>query len=203
MQRLRNASERDRIASETADRLSWEWRDIYISSVQNPADRPSIGKNLQELSEIRGIPPVRVVLQLLADNEGSVNMVSFNQSEENLRKSLQHPLSLIISDGFYVRGRPHPRLSGTFPFLLGTFVREKGWLTLEDAVRKISSFPAERFGFVDRGVLKPGYAADITVFDAEKIASPASYDRPEEPPVGIRWVFRNGKVLEGAAVQSS
>jgi N-acyl-D-amino-acid deacylase len=198
MQRLMNASERDRIVSETADTLAWEWRDIYISSVQNPADRPTIGKNLQELSEIRGIPPVRVVLQLLADNEGSVNMVSFNQSEDNLRKSLQHPLSLIITDGFYVRGRPHPRLSGTFPLLLGTFVREKRWLTLEDAVRKITGFPAERFGFSNRGVLKPGYAADITVFDAEKIASPASYDRPQEPPVGIRWVFRNGEVLEGA-----
>ena len=147
MQRLMNASERDRIVSVTADTLAWEWRDIYISSVQNPADRPTIGKNLQELSEIRGIPPVRVVLQLLADNEGSVNMVSFNQSEDNLRKSLQHPLSLIITDGFYVSGRPHPRLSGTFPLLLGTFVREKRWLTLEDAVRKITGFPAERFGF--------------------------------------------------------
>jgi dihydroorotase/N-acyl-D-amino-acid deacylase len=199
MQRLMNASERDRIASETMDSLAWEWRDIYISSVQNPADRPTIGKNLQELSEVRGIPPVRVVLQLLTDNEGSINMVSFNQSEENLRKSLQHRLSLIITDGFYVKGRPHPRLSGTFPLLLGTFVREKRWLTLEDAVRKITGFPAERFSFAGRGLLKPGYTADVTVFDAGKIASPASYDRPEEPPVGIRWVFRNGKVLEEAA----
>jgi N-acyl-D-aspartate/D-glutamate deacylase len=106
-------------------------------------------------------------------------------------------LSLIISDGFYVRGRAHPRLYGTFPLLLGTFVREKEWLTLEEAVRKITSASAERFGFKDRGQLKAGQIADITVFDAEEIGSPATYEQPDQPPVGIRWVFRNGRLLEG------
>ena len=128
LRRLANASHRERIASETVATIAWEWRDIYISSVRNPADSATIGKNLQELSEASDTPPVDIVLNLLVSNDGWVNMVSFNQSEENLRKSLTHPLSLIITDGFYVRGRSHPRLYGTFPLLLGKFVREKRWL---------------------------------------------------------------------------
>ena len=198
LRRLASASQRERIASETTATIAWEWRDICISSVRNPADSATVGKSLQELSEINDTPPVDIVLDLLVSNGGSVNMVSFNQSEENLRKSLNHPLSLIITDGFYVRGRAHPRLYGTFPLLLGTFVREKRWLSLEDAVRKITSFPAQRFGFGKRGLLRPGYAADIAVFDAKEIASPGSYEHPDLPPVGIRWVFKDGKILEGA-----
>jgi N-acyl-D-amino-acid deacylase len=198
LRRLASASDRERIASETVATIAWEWRDIYISSVHNPADSATVGKNLQELSEASNTAPVDVVLNLLASNDGWVNMVSFNQSEENLRKSLTHPLSLIITDGFYVRGRAHPRLYGTFPLLLGKFVREKRWLSLEDAVRRITSFPAQRFGFVKRGVIKPGYAADITIFNADEIESPGSYDHPDLPPVGIRWVFKGGKILEGA-----
>jgi dihydroorotase/N-acyl-D-amino-acid deacylase len=121
-------------------------------------------------------------------------MLSFNQSEDNLRRSLTHPLATIISDGFYVKGRPHPRLHGTFPFLLGS-VRRRGWLSLPEAVQKVTMRPAQRYGMRDRGVLKEGAFADITVFDSEKIDSPATYDEPELPPVGILRVFRNGESM--------
>jgi len=125
-------------------------------------------------------------------------MLSFNQKEENLRKTLTHPLSIVISDGFYVNGRPHPRLHGTFPCLLGTYCRDRGWLSLENAVHKITGAAAERFNIADRGRLAPGYIADITVFDAATVGSPATYEAPEQPPAGIRFVFRNGALCEGS-----
>jgi N-acyl-D-amino-acid deacylase len=123
-------------------------------------------------------------------------MISFNQSEDNLRRSLAHPLSTIISDSFYVKGRPHPRLHGTFPLLLGTVSRDRGWLSLPEAVHKITLRPATRYGIPDRGVLRAGAHADVTVFDAGTIDSPASYDNPELPPIGIREVFRNGERVQ-------
>ena len=106
---------------------------------------------------------------------------------------------MIISDGFYVKGRPHPRLHGTFPLLLGEFVRRRRWLTLEDAIHKITLRPASRFGLAERGCLRAGWLADITVFDPEAIDSTATYEAPELPPVGIRRVFRAGKQIEGDA----
>ncbi len=139
------------------------------------------------------------MIDLLLEEDGHVNMLSFNQSEENLRLSLAHPLALVISDGFYVNGRPHPRLCGTFPFLLGEICRNRKWLTLEDAIRKITSRPAERFHIRDRGVLREGAFADVAVFDPNRVASPATYDDPELPPVGIQYVFREGQLLAGAS----
>jgi N-acyl-D-aspartate/D-glutamate deacylase len=124
-------------------------------------------------------------------------MLSINQSEENLRLSLTHPLAIVISDSFYVRGRPHPRVFGTFPLLLGTVSRRRGWLPLEEAVQKITGAPAERFRIRDRGRIAAGAYADITAFDPEVVDSPGTYEQPELPPVGIRFVLRNGVLAEG------
>jgi dihydroorotase/N-acyl-D-amino-acid deacylase len=127
-----------------------------------------------------------------------MNMISFNQSEENLRLSLTHPLAIVISDGYYVKGRPHPRLHGTFPLLLGTVARKRGWLSLEETVHKITQRPAERFDMRGSGTLAPGAWADVAVFDAAEVDSPATYEQPELPPRGIRYVFRNGTLLFAA-----
>jgi N-acyl-D-aspartate/D-glutamate deacylase len=121
-------------------------------------------------------------------------MISFNQSEDNLRALLTHPKCTVISDGFYVNGRPHPRLFGTFPELLGKYCRERKWLTLEEAVHKITAKPAARFGF-DTGVLRPGVSADIVVFDPARVGSPATYSDPEQAPVGIERSYRKGRQL--------
>jgi N-acyl-D-aspartate/D-glutamate deacylase len=158
-----------------------------------------VGRNLQQIGEERGCAPVDALIDLIVEERGEVNMISFNQSEENLRLSLTHPLAMVISDGFYVKGRPHPRLHGTFPLLLGTITRKRGWLRLEEAVHKITQRPAERFHIRGRGTLTPGTPADIAVFDAAEVDSPATYEQPELPPVGIRYVFRNGSLLFGQA----
>jgi N-acyl-D-amino-acid deacylase len=193
MERLRAPSVRIQIRDELARTIPWRWSDIYISSVASDMNLTAIGKTLDQIAQERGTEPAEAVLALLDEEEGDVNMLCFNQSMENLRASLQHPFSTIISDGFYVKRRPHPRLHGTFPLLLGTYAREKKWLSLSDAVHKITAKPARRYGLKDRGVLAPGHFADIVLFNSEAIDSPATYESPELAPVGIHSVYRNGQ----------
>lgn len=193
--RLQNQTERKRIATETIAGMAHEWSDIYISAVRTEANRYAVGKNIVELAQHRGQDAIDTVFDLLIEEHNAVNMLEFNQSEPNLRAMLSHPLSIIISDGFYVTGRPHPRLFGTFAELLGAVCRDKQWMSLEEAIRKVTGFPADRFGMNDRGYLRPGKAADVTVFDPASVHSRATYDDPEQSPLGIRLVIRQGQVL--------
>ncbi|MEO7143550.1 MAG: amidohydrolase family protein, partial [Bryobacteraceae bacterium] len=171
--RLADARERAKIAAETLAAFEYAWTDLSISAVHSPENAGLVGLSVASIAQLRSREPIEVVLELLAEERGAVNILERNQSEENLRQTLTHPLSVVISDGFYVNGRPHPRLSGTFPFLLGHVVRRFGWLNLAEAVRKITDAPARRFGFTHRGRLARGYFADLTVFDADAIDSPA------------------------------
>lgn len=156
MKRLRDAKKRQLIRDEVQRSIPWRWSDIYISSVGSEVNLGAIGKTLEEIANERRSEPADEMLDLLLQEEGDANMLCFNQSSENLRASLSHPFATIISDGFYVKGRPHPRLHGTFPLLLGTVTRDRGWLTLPDAVHKITGKPAARYALKDRGLLKPG-----------------------------------------------
>ncbi len=194
--KLQNSSERKYIATATEAALQWRWSDIYISAVASEKNRATINQNLADLGEANAKAPVEVMLDLLLEENGAVNMLCFNQSEENLRATMTHPLSLIISDGFYVNGKPHPRLHGTFPNLLGEFVRERKWLSLETAITKITSLPAERFNFEKRGKLQEGYFADAVVFDPSQIKSPATYSDSELEPEGIRHLIRAGEMIK-------
>jgi dihydroorotase/N-acyl-D-amino-acid deacylase len=193
--RLQDPAERKRLATETIAGMAHEWRDIFISAVRSQANQHTIGRHIAALATERGQEPIDVVFNLLIEERGAVNMLEFNQSEENLHATLSHPLSIIISDGFYVSGRPHPRLFGTFAELLGTVTRDRKWMTPEEAIRKITGYPATRFGIKDRGFLRPGLIADITIFDPALFRSHATYDQPEHSPTGLRAVIREGRVL--------
>jgi dihydroorotase/N-acyl-D-amino-acid deacylase len=193
--RLSSRAERARIARETVSELAQGWDDLSIAAVGSVANCGLVGKSIAEIAEARGCEPVEAAMDLTLEERGKVNILERNQSRENLRLALAHPLSIVISDGFYVKGRPHPRLHGTFPTLLGEMCRNRRWLTLAEAVRKITDYPARRFGIRERGRLEAGYFADITVFDPAAVGSPATYDDPERPPVGIRYVIRNGTIL--------
>lgn len=193
LRRLRNQAERREIGEETVRGMAQSWEDLIVTSVRTDANQPLVGKTLQEIAAGRSQEPLDVMIDLLLEEEAHVNVVSFNQSEPNLRALLTDPNCTVISDGFYVNGRPHPRLFGTFPELLGRYVRELGWLTLPEAIHKITSKPAERFGLQGRGTLAPGSFADVTVFDPETIASRATYSDPQQAPVGITAVYRNGQ----------
>ncbi len=118
--------------------------------------------------------------------------IYFNKDEADVRRVLAYPLTMIGSDGLPHERVLHPRLWGTFPRILGRYVRELGVLELEDAVRRMTGLAAERFGFSDRGVLRPGAYADLVVFDPETIIDRATYAQPELPADGIRFVMING-----------
>lgn len=185
-------SERARIAEETDRGLAQTWADISIAATGSGR---LVGRTIEEIGKERGCRPVVAALDILIEEQANVNILEFNQSEPNLRESLSHPLSLVISDGFYVHGRPHPRLYGAFPTLLGDIVRRRHWLSLPEAIRKVTSAPAARFGMVDRGRLAPGYVGDAVVFDPGVVDSPATYEDPARLPVGIRAVIRAGEIV--------
>jgi dihydroorotase/N-acyl-D-amino-acid deacylase len=171
------------------------WNDITISSVATPGNEPLVGKTLSQIAEFRGVDEENCALDLLVEEEAAVNIVCFNQSEENLRQLITHPLCSVITDGFYVKGKAHPRLYGTYPELLGKLVRERRWLSLREAVHKSTGKPAARLNLLDRGLLRPGRRADLVIFDPAQIASPATYDEPDREPRGIVHVIASGAGL--------
>lgn len=203
IRRLAEPQVRRRVGSEAERDLAQGWNGILVSAVGSVENEFLVGQSLAAIAAQRHVTPVEATIDLLIEERGDVNILEINQSEENLREALCHRLANVISDGFYVKGRPHPRLHGTFPHLLGELCRERAWMKLEQAIHKITQRPAERFRLTARGSLLPGFFADITVFDPERIGSPATYEKPEASPIGIHLVFRNGLVLikNGAVVQ--
>jgi dihydroorotase/N-acyl-D-amino-acid deacylase len=190
IERLHLPGERRRIAEEAVSSMAQRWCDVFITSVRSEENQALVGLHMDQIALRLGVPPIDAAIELIIQEHGAVNMVSFNQSEENLRELLSHPLCTVISDGFYVTGRPHPRLHGTFPFLLGEIVRERRWMPLETAIHKITAQPAARLGLGERGSLAKGMRADVTVFDPAVISSPATYENPEQDPVGVIRVRR-------------
>lgn len=177
------------------------WGNVLISGVSNEADRLAEGGRLGELASAAGTAPYDFAVGLLQRNKGSVGTVVFAMSEDNLKRFLSHPLCMVCSDGgsFAVsgparRGHPHPRGLGTFPRVLGRYVRETKTLSLESAVRKMSALSAERVRLKARGRLAPGYAADVVVFDAATIEDKATYADPFQYPAGISLVVVNGAI---------
>lgn len=196
--RLANPEQRRKVRDGVEATIAQSWDDITITGVASETNASIVGLTLARIGEKWALEPVEAMLELLLVERGAVNVVSFNQSEENLRALLTHPLCSVISDGFYVRGLPHPRLHGTFPELLGTVVREKRWMPLADAVHKITAKPYARLKVRDRGLVQKGYRADLVVFDPERIGSPATYEKPEQDPAGIIVVIRGGRQISGA-----
>ncbi len=164
-------------------------------------DASLAGKNLAEITRDRGQEPTlensaESVLWLI--ESGGCRGVYHAMGEEDLQRILAHPATMIASDGQiaqFGRDSIHPRSYGTFARVLAVYVREKGILTLEDAVRKMSSFPAARIGLADRGVLRPGMKADIAVFDPARVRDAATFDKPHQYAEGFSYVIVNGQLV--------
>ncbi len=170
------------------------WDGVVITSVGfNEASL--VGRSVQDIARERGTDPQTAVMDILLEQEGSANIVEHCQSLDNLHALLTHPLGIVITDGVYTAGRSHPRLYATFPLLLGHYVRERQWLSLEDAVYKVTGKPAATFHLDDRGVIEKGRVADVTVFDPKLIHTDATYERPDVAPAGIRSVWRSGRMV--------
>ncbi len=193
--RLNDSVQRLLIADEANAELAQGWENIIISAVGSKRNAHVVGKSLVEIGELLNVTPVEAAFHLLIEEVGMVNILEINQSEDNLRQVLAHPMCNVISDGFYVTGKSHPRLVGTFPYLLGEISQARGWLTIEEAVRKVTDLPAQRLNMKRRGRIQTNYIADITIFDQRTINSAATYESPTIPPSGILHRFRSGLKL--------
>ncbi len=156
---------------------------------------------MSELIAARGGDPVNVLFDVLLEENGSVPTVYFHHSEPDMELALKQPWTSIGSDGAAVspygptsHTHPHPRYYGTFPRVLGRYVRELHVLSLPEAVKKMTSMNADKLGIRDRGRIKEGNWADITIFDPEKVADQATYENPHQYPLGISYVIVNGAV---------
>jgi N-acyl-D-amino-acid deacylase len=177
------------------------WHGVMVGSVHNEADRPYQGLRMDEVARKMGEDPVDALCDLLLREGGSAGAIYFLMDEADLRTALVQPWVGIGSDGSAVNpempfaGFPHPRFYGTFPRVLARYVREQRVLALPDAIRKMTSLPAQIVGLSDRGLLRPGMAADIVVFDPEHIADRATFENPRQYAVGIAYVVVNGQVV--------
>lgn len=167
---------------------------IFITSVRTDKNRDIIGKNLIELGEIRGKDPYHATFDLIYEEENSVDMVDFYGLEEHIIKFIQRPEQNLCTDGM-ITDNPHPRLYGSFPRVLGRYVRDKEVLSLEEAIYKMTKKPAETFKLKNRGEIKEGNFADIVIFNLEKIADKGTYVEPKQYPEGIDYVIINGKIV--------
>lgn len=172
---------------------------ILLVSFRNDSLKYLTGKTLSEVAKLRGKAPEETAMDLVIDDESRVGCIYFSMNEKNIRKKIAKPWISFGSDegslapeGVFLKSNPHPRAYGNIPRLLGKYVREEKIISLEEAIRRLTSFPAENLKLKKRGKLRPGYFADVVVFDPNKIIDKATFDKPHQLAVGILSVFVNG-----------
>jgi len=178
------------------------WEGMLLVSFRSEKNKPFVGKRMSELIAARGGDPVEVLFDVLLEENGGVQTVYFHHSEEDMQLALKQPYTSIGSDGSAIspdgpRGNmhPHPRWYGTFPRVLARYVRELKTLELPEAIHKMTVMNAEKISIPDRGLIKEGYWADVTVFDPATVADKATFEKPQQYPEGIPYVIVNGEVV--------
>ena len=207
-ERLSDPEIRARVAAEMRTPTD-EWENFFVAAgspdrillvgFDDDALKPLTGKTLAEVAELRGTSPAETAMDLVIENGNDVGTVYFLMSEENVRKKVALPWVSFDSDagapaaeGVFLESNPHPRAYGSFARLLGRYVREEGVIPLEEAIRRLTSFPAGTFGLTGRGVLEPGAYADVVVFDPQRITDRATFAEPHQYAEGVVHVFVNG-----------
>jgi N-acyl-D-amino-acid deacylase len=160
------------------------------------------GKSIAEIAAGRKSAPEQAVIELLLETGGMAEMIQFLMTDDNVALGLRAPWVMIGSDGegrstegLLALGKPHPRNYGTFPRVLGHFSRDLGLFPLEEAIRKMTGLPGEKLGLKDRGLVRPGYYADLVVFHPDQVTDRATFAQPHQYPAGIPFVIVNGKVV--------
>lgn len=178
------------------------WERVMVSSVGSESRRNAEGRNILELATEAEKDPYAYIRDLLVVEDGRVGMITFAMSEDHLRRLMAHPLVGVGADGSAVartgplsKGHPHPRVYGTFPRALGTYVREEKLVPLEEMIRKMTSMPARRLGLEGRGEIREGAFADLVLFDPGRVADRATWADPQQYPVGIEFVVVNGQIV--------
>jgi dihydroorotase/N-acyl-D-amino-acid deacylase len=166
-----------------------------IAGVATEGNRELVGQRVTEAAVARGQDLADCLAELLLAEDNRVMSIYFSMCDEDMELALAHPLGALGTDSLPAAEpgqAPHPRAYGTFPRVLGRYVRERGLLGLGEAIRKMTALSAERLGLADRGRLAPGYAADVVVFDPATVRDIATYEDPRQFPVGIEYVLVNG-----------
>jgi len=208
IQRMKDPATRKKIRHDMETQGSWEnnaWQEIsnpdaiLIGAVQSPELLPLQGKTLGAIAREKKADPLDALLDLLIADRAFTSVAVFGMDERDVTLALQQPWVSINNDsegtapdGILGQEHPHPRAYGTFPRILRKYVREEKRLSLEDAIRKFSSLPAQRMHISDRGVLKTGMWADIVVFDPDSVRDLATFEKPNQLSQGMRWVLVNG-----------
>tara|TARA_Y100001936_G_C15918871_1_gene582855 strand:- start:61 stop:975 length:915 start_codon:yes stop_codon:yes gene_type:complete len=214
LERLKNKNKRAQIREEVQEGiggLAPKWETVILSSSNNNKNKELIGMSIIQIAKKRKIDPAETALQLVEEEIGAVPVTVHNRLESDIRCFMDHRLAMFGSDGnavspngFYKSGRPHPRFYGTYPRILGRYVREQpSVLKLEEAIYKMTGFPAKRLCMKNRGIIKEGYIADLTIFDSKKIIDNATFDDPHRYPSGIPYVLVTGEIVIDNGVHSN
>ena len=193
-----------------------KWENLYLAAgsadrvilvgFKNDKLKPLTGKTLAEVAKLRGKSPEETAMDLVVEDGSRVSTVYFLMSEDNVRKQIKLPWVSFCSDspslapeGVFLKSSTHPRAYGSFARLLGRYVRDEKLIPLEDAIRRLTSFPATNLRLKQRGWLRPGYFADIVAFDPARVQDHATFEKPHQYSTGMVHVWVNGEqvLLDG------
>ncbi len=211
VERLKDPAIRERLQREMTTPTD-EWENLYLDAdgaenviligFRNPELKHLTGKTVAEVAQLRGTSPELAMMDLVIEDQSGVAAVYFLMSEANVRMKIAQPWMSFCSDeasllpeGVFLEFNPHPRAYGNFARLLGKYVRDEGIISLEEAIRRLTSLPAKNLKIRERGLLKDGYFADIVVFDPAAIQDHATYDEPHKLSTGVTHVFVNGEAV--------
>ncbi len=208
LERLADSGARNRMKTDIRNGIhGWDnfidfagMENICVTFVKTEKNADLVGKNMLQIGEIREKDPLDAAFDLLLEEDMSVGLVDFYGLEEHIEQIMAHPLQNPCTDGI-LGAHPHPRVYGSFPRILGHYVRERRLFDLPSAIRKMTSRPASIFKMKNRGLLKKGYAADMVLFDEEKVCDTATYENPKQFAAGIPYVIVGGRLaVEDGAV---
>lgn len=191
---LRNKDDRERMRGQSA-KVIGQLEEIIVSAVNTEKNKWCEGLTVQAVAEGLRKDPWDTICDMLVDENLGVTFYTFSGDMNDVKVLMTHPAHMFITDGLRIGGMPNPRTYGTFPKVLGQMVRDEKILAMEQAIRKMTSFPAQRYGLAGRGILRDGMKADIVIFDPVTVSGTATFAKPKQFPLGIEYVFVNGRMV--------
>lgn len=194
LKRLKNKDDRDKMRGQSTKAMGPP-EGMIISAVKTEKNKWCEGLTVAAVADRVNKDPWDAMCDLMIEEDLEVAFYSFNGDMNDVKVIMTHPAHMFITDGLRIGGMPNPRTYGTYPKILGQLVRDEKILTMEQAIRKMTSFPAQRFGLAGRGVLREGMMADVVVFNPVTVSGTATFANPKQFPLGIEYVFVNGKMV--------
>lgn len=189
---LQDDEDRARMKKEISEE---DLNDNWLTNFNKPKNKVYEGKSIAEISNLRKQDPRDALFDLLIEENLGISTVGLGTNPQTLPAFVSHPAGMIASDAILFGDYPNPRTYGCFPVVLAEFVRAEKHLRLPEAIRKMTSFPAQRLGLQDRGLIKDGFKADLVLFNPDTVKALATRDNPKQYPVGIDYVFVNGHLV--------